>query len=161
MLANIPLNRKGLFLIREAMNQRIVSEEERYTREDSGDDAAGDFDNDLHYLRILRDDFSAQLDNGPWVSKIYECWRDDAQHMVMLLPLHNVSANRESGQLPETASLQYRFVADTGEEAAAIHALRQGWGAYTPAGEPAKCMTCDAHYYPLGYGDCWRCGHLG
>jgi hypothetical protein len=92
---------------------------------------------------------------------VYECWFDPEDSGLSLLRAQDVQRNRDNGQLSNRAILQYAFTAHTGEEAMAIHALRQGWAPYLPMGDAAPCPNCGANYYPHGYGDCWRCGHIG
>ncbi len=157
----IILSRKDLWLIVQAMEQRIAAEEARYTGEDSGEDAAGDFGNDLWYLKMLRDQFAAKRDAGDGTAKLYQCWFDETEASLSLLWFQDVQQHRDQGLLRETAKLLYEFVAETGEEAGAIHNLRQGFAPYVPMGEAAPCPNCAAMHYPLGYGDCWRCGHIG
>lgn len=92
---------------------------------------------------------------------LYECWFDPADNGLALLREQDVQRNRDGGQLSDSAVLNYSFIAHSGEEAMAIHTLRQGWAPYLPMGEAAPCPTCGAMYYPSGYGDCWRCGKVG
>jgi GNAT superfamily N-acetyltransferase len=92
---------------------------------------------------------------------LYECWFDPADSGLALLRAQDVQRNRDGGQLSDDAVMQYSFIAHSGEEAMAIHALRQGWAPYLPMGEAAPCPTCGSMYYPNGYGDCWRCGKIG
>ena len=159
-MTTIALNRKALYLILAAMNHQIASEEARYKVVDSDEDAAGDFGNDLAYLRMLRDEFAETFAHGPWNSQIWECWQEPGVSLS-LLPHGKVAEHRAHGLLAEQAELRYAFPASTYEEAAAIHNLRQGWAPYCPMGAAASCPKCDAKYYPQGSGDCWRCGHLG
>lgn len=91
----------------------------------------------------------------------YECWFDPEDNGLALLRCQAVQRNRDQGLLSERAVLRYSFTAHSGEEAMAIHALRQGWAPYLPIGAAAPCPTCGATYYPQGYGDCWHCGHIG
>jgi hypothetical protein len=161
MATAVLLSRKDLWLIVEAMEQRIAAEEARYTREDSGEDAAGDFGNDLWYLKMLRDQFAVKRDAGNGTATLYQCWADEAEGSLSLLRFQDVQQHRDQALLRDTAKLLYEFAAESGEEAAAIHNLRQGWAPYIPMGDAAPCPTCRAMFYPVGYGDCWRCGHIG
>jgi hypothetical protein len=94
-------------------------------------------------------------------AKLYQCWFDPVDSGLSLLKAQKVAELRAQNLLSETAELQYEFSAHTGEEAMAIHCLRQGWAPYMPMGEAGQCPTCQAVYYPQCYGDCWRCGHIG
>jgi hypothetical protein len=160
MATAITLSRKRIWLILEALNARIADEEERYRHEDPADDVAGDFGNDLHNLRLQRDEFAALYAEGDGTATEYQGWSDPEDSSVSLYRFQDVHQHRHEGRLSERAVMLYRFIAHTGEEAMAIHALRQGWGPYLPMGESAPCPTCGAAYFPLGYGDCWRCGHI-
>jgi hypothetical protein len=155
------VSRKRLWLILEAIDARIAAEELRYTTQDSGLDGAGDFGNDLHNLKLQRAEFFELYESKKATAHLYECWFDPQDSGLCLLRFENVQRNRENGQLSERAVLQYSFIAHTGEEAMAVHHLRQGWAPYVPMGEAAPCPTCGANYYPNGYGDCWRCEHIG
>jgi hypothetical protein len=155
------LSRKALGLAVQAMDYWMASEAERYRREDVSEDAAGDFGNDLHYITLLRDEFAAKQNAEAGSAHLYQCWFDAEDRSLSLLQYHRVQECRAQGTLSERAVLQYEFAAETGEEAMAIHSLRQGWGPYLPMGDAAPCPTCGTAYYPLGYGDCWRCGHIG
>ncbi len=157
----VTLQRKALWLILEAMEHRIASEEARYRVTDPADDEAGDFGNDLHYLKSLRDEFAELRDSGEGTAQHYQCWSDPEDSSISLLQYPQVANHRALGSLSDAAYLLYEFSAHTGEEASSIHNLRQGWAPYVPMGADAPCPTCGATYYPLGYGDCWRCGHIG
>jgi hypothetical protein len=99
--------------------------------------------------------------NDAGTARVYECWSDPADNGLALLRAQDVQRNGEQGLLSDRATLLYSFTAHTGEEAMAIHSLRQGWAPYLPMGDAAPCPTCGSLYYPHGYGDCWRCGHIG
>jgi hypothetical protein len=67
---------------------------------------------------------------------------------------------RKLGQLDPKAELLWEITGYTYEEVMAVHNLRMGFGPYNPTGESVACPTCNAHYYPLGSGECWHCGKL-
>jgi hypothetical protein len=157
----LTLTRKALGLILDAIDARIAAEEDRYTREDAGEDAAGDFGNDLYFLKSQRAELAALQERGEGAATQYQCWFDPEDNGLALLRFQDVQRNRDQGQLSERAVLRYEFPAHSGEEAAAIRNLRQGWAPYVPMGDAAPCPTCGANYYPEGYGDCWHCGHIG
>jgi hypothetical protein len=161
MAIAITLSRKQLVLTLEAIDTQIAAETARYLVEDSSQDAAADFGNDLHNLKLLRVELAAQFNADRNTANLYQCWFDPADSGLSLLRYQDVERNRLEGQLSDQAILQYEFIAHTGEEAASIRNLRQGWAPYVPMGEAAPCPTCSASYYPQGYGDCWRCGHIG
>lgn len=160
MAAAITLSPKRLWLVLTAIDARIAAAEERYTREPSAEDAAGDFGNDLWNLQLLRDELAALQAAGAGTATDYQCWFDPADSGLALLRFQDVQRSRDQGQLSDRAVLQYSFIAHSGEEASAIHALRQGWAPYLPMGKAARCPDCGATYYPEGYGDCWRCGKV-
>jgi hypothetical protein len=161
MAIAITLSPKRVRLIMQALDARIAAEEVRYTREDPCDDADGDFGNDLWHLKAQRTELATLAEAGAGTATDYQCWFDPADNGITLLRFSDVKRNRDQGQLSDQAILQYAFTAHTGEEAMAIHALRQGWAPYVPMGKDAPCPTCATPYYPEGYGDCWRCGHIG
>jgi hypothetical protein len=161
MATAITLSPKRIWLILRALDDRIAAEEARYQQEDPGEDAEGDFGNDLWNLKLQRGEFAKLQEAGAGTATDYECWSDPKDNGLALLRFQDVQRNRDGGQLSDEATLQYAFIAHSGEEAMAIHALRQGWAPYCPMGESAPCPNCSASYYPEGYGDCWRCGHIG
>ncbi len=161
MATAVLLGRKALGLILDAMDARISAETARYTREDVTADAAGDFGNDLHYLTGLRAEFAAAHAADQPPSMRYTCWFDTDDQCLSLVRHDREQALRDQGSLSPSAVVRYTFVADTYEEACAIHSLRQGWAPYLPMGAAAPCPTCAATYYPECYGDCWRCGPIG
>jgi hypothetical protein len=161
MAIAVTLDRKALWLILEAMNERIASEDARYRTVDPAEDDAGDFGNDLYYLKTLRDEFAMRHQDDGFTARIYQCWSDPADSSLSLLQLQKVAEHRNQGMLSDQAVMLYEFAAATGEEAMAIHCLRQGWAPYMPMGKSAPCPQCGATYYPECYGDCWRCGHIG
>ena len=153
------LTRKAVWLIHLAIEERITSEEARYRREDSQADAAGDYGNDLTHLKLWRDAFAAKRGDHS-TAKLYECWSDPSDGGITLTRFEDVHRLRDQGQLGEGATRLYSIVAESWEEAQAIHHLRQGWAPYVPMGEAAPCPQCATPYYPWGSGDCWRCGHI-
>jgi hypothetical protein len=90
--------------------------------------------------------------------EVWEGWFDAATGGSTLMRAVDVPRAREQGVIEPSAVLQYRFVAATYEEAASIHSLRRGVGAYLPMGEEGACERCGAVIYPEGSGGCWRCG---
>jgi hypothetical protein len=161
MATAITLSPKRLWLILQALDAQIAIKEARYQREDPAEVAGGDFGNDLWNLRQQRDELAVLKAAGAGTATQYQCWLDPEDNSLALLRFQDVQRNRDEGQLSDLAVLQYAFIAHTGEEAMAIHCLRQGWAPYLPMGEAAACPKCSAKYYPEGYGDCWRCGHIG
>jgi hypothetical protein len=161
MVIAVTFTPKHLRLVLDAIEARIEAQVAYYQTHPPSEDAAGDYGNDLHSLRLQRDELRALLDQGHDTATDYEAWFDPADSGLSLLRFQDVAAARGNGQLSDQAQLQYRFVAHSGEEAMAIHALRQGWAPYLPMGEAAPCPKCGANFYPEGYGDCWRCGHIG
>jgi hypothetical protein len=161
MAYSLILTQKSLGLILAAIDSRIEAEVARYQITPPSEDAAGDYGNDLHHLRMQRHELASLPQSGVGTGSVYECWSDPEDNSITLLRTQDVAAVRAQGQISDRATLSYSFVAHTGEEAMAIHALRQGWAPYLPHGEAAPCPTCNTPFYPQGYGDCWRCGHIG
>lgn len=161
MALTLTLTQKRLGLILDAINTHIDEQVARYQITPPSEDVAGDFGNDLHLLRIQRDELLTLAETGQGTAHVYECWSDPEDNGISLLRFQDVAENRAQGQLSARAKRLYSFIAHTGEEAMAIHCLRQGWAPYVPMGEAAPCPTCQTPYYPQGYGDCWRCGHIG
>jgi hypothetical protein len=157
----VTLNQKRLGLVLDAIHARIEAEVARYQITPPSEDAAGDYGNDLHNLRLQRDEMLALHAAGPGTAHVYECWSDPEDNSLSLLRQQDVAKMRAQGLLSDKATMLYTFTAHTGEEAMAIHCLRQGWAPYVPMGKDAPCPTCQTPYYPEGYGDCWRCGHIG
>jgi hypothetical protein len=158
MAVAFPLSHKATWLLLRAIDDRIAAETARYQQEDPGEDADGDFGNDLYYLTLIRQQLAALQAANTWHHEEYECWLDPVDSGITLTTRQNAHAHRANGQLSDDATLLYTIVAATWEEAQAIHHLRQGWAPYVPMGEASACPACDAHYYPLGSGRCWRCG---
>jgi len=88
----------------------------------------------------------------------YEVWSDPDDDSVLLTTSHGRAEQQAKGLLSKNAALLYAIEAHTLEEASAIHHLRQGWEPYVPMGEAKPCPKCNAHYFPMGSGQCWRCG---
>jgi len=89
--------------------------------------------------------------------QIWECWESEIDGTLTLTTPENAKALNEWGGLGKAPILRYSIESATGEEAAAIHALRQGFEPYRPQGESAPCPKCEAVIYPDASGDCWRC----
>jgi hypothetical protein len=161
MATIMAFNHKAMWLIRDALAARVAALDARALALPPEDDAEHDFGNDRAYLSRLQTEFAEAHANGAGTSHIYQCWADPQDSSISLLQLHRVAEERARGALSDAATMLYEFPAATGEEAMAIHSLRQGWAPYLPMGEAAPCPKCAANYYPMGYGDCWRCGHIG
>jgi hypothetical protein len=155
------LTKKQIEAMLRAIKTQIAADVARYQITPPSEDAAGDYGNDLHALRRQRDALQAQLAEGPGTARIYACWFDPEDNGLSLMLAAKVAAERARDALSAQARLLYSFTAHTGEEAMAIHHLRQGWAPYVPHGAAAPCPACASTYYPEGYGDCWHCGHIG
>ncbi len=165
MAFSLTLSAERLLLVLQAVEAHIAAQEARFAREDPSEDSTTDFGNDLRNLKAQRDVLTALYANGALTgadtASDYECWFDPEDNSLSLLKRQAVQACRDRGQLSDAAVLRYAFAAHTGEEAMAIHCLRQGWAPYLPTGDAAPCPKCAATYYQESYGDCWRCGHIG
>ena len=89
----------------------------------------------------------------------YRAFRDSALGTCLLDETSELD-QRKKGLLSQSAELLWEFEAATWEEASAIHHLRMGFEPYAPAGSWEPCPKCGAAYYPLGSGQCWRCGKV-
>lgn len=87
----------------------------------------------------------------------YQAWHDPDDFTVTCGTVAEIAEFRRRGELSARAEFLYSFEAATHEEAAAIHYLRMGWGAYNPTGPASPCSACGAWTYPHDSGDCWRC----
>jgi hypothetical protein len=157
MALALTLTPKRLLLVLEAIEARIEAQVAQYQITPPSEDAAGDYGNDLHDLRLQRDALLALKDSGPWTAGMFECWSDPEDNSLSLFRADNHQARN---MLSDKAVLLYQFVAHTHEEAMAIHYLRQGWSPYVPMGDAAPCPTCATAIYPQCYGVCWRCGNV-
>jgi hypothetical protein len=161
MLNAWPLSPKLLRFLIQALKLQIATLETFYKTNDPAEDEANDFGNDLQLFKLLRDDAQKRHDEGEFNSFIYECWdeTDDGIAQTTLLPRGSAAEHQERGLMGRDAKLVYSILAATSEEASAIHYLRQGFGGYTPIGEAGKCPHCSEVFYPMGSGQCWKCGH--
>ena len=90
----------------------------------------------------------------------WQAWGSDES--ITFAPASRIDALRADGTILATDSLLHELVAATGEDAMAQHYKKMGWEPYQPVGQPAACLNkCGGQYYPLGYGDCPNCGHIG
>ncbi len=90
----------------------------------------------------------------------WQAWGSDES--ITFAPASRIDALRADGTILATDSLMHELVASTGEDAMAQHHKKMGWEPYKPMGQPAPCPNnCGEQYYPLGYGDCPNCGHIG
>jgi hypothetical protein len=150
---------KELGLVIAAIDAAIEAQIAAYQITPPSEDSAGDYGNDLHTLRLKRHELAALQGSNEGRARCYQCWADPEDGSLSLLPIENVTTYRQSGHISHHATLQYQIFAQTWEEAKAIHALRQGWAPYSPMSHAEPCPQCGANFYPLGSGDCWKCGH--
>jgi hypothetical protein len=157
MAVALTLTAKRLQLVLDAINAHVEAWVAQYQITPPSEDAAGDYGNDLHSLRLQRDDLLSLQASGPWTASVFECWSDPADDSLSLFRSDHHQART---MLSSRAKLLYQFVAYTHEEAMAVHCLRQGWAPYLPTGEAAPCPQCETPIYPESYGGCWRCGDV-
>ena len=87
----------------------------------------------------------------------YEAWSDGEQ--VSFASPDAIRKEIESGVLGQEARLLHLVVADTWEEAMAVHHIKVGWEPYKPEGPAEPCPKgCGSYYYPKGSGQCPKCG---
>jgi hypothetical protein len=150
---------KELGLVIAAIDATIEAKIAAYQITPPLEDSAGDYGNDLHILRMKRHELAALQGPNEGRARCYQCWADPEENGLSLTSIENVADWRQNGLLSDTATLEYEIFAQTWEEAKAIHALRQGWAPYSPMSEAQPCPQCGANFYPIGSGDCWKCGH--
>jgi hypothetical protein len=93
------------------------------------------------------------------VKQVYEAW-DDGDNGVTLALASEIERQRATGALSANERRLHVIEADTFEEAAAVHAIKMGWGAYNP-GPSAPCpQGCGAFVYPERSGECPNCGRV-
>ena len=93
-------------------------------------------------------------------SVTWQAWGSDES--ATFAPSSRIDALRENGTISATDSLLHELVVSTGEDAMTQHHRKMGWEPYRPQGNSAPCPNdCGGQYYPLGYGDCPNCGHIG
>ena len=88
----------------------------------------------------------------------FEAWQDD--NGITLSDEENIKQLREKGLFFGEPKLLHVILADTSEEANAVHHIKMGWEPYKPQGEPGSCPKCGAIYYPEGSGECPNCGKI-
>ena len=152
----LSFDRKQVTLMLAALQRQIAEME----RADLTESEASDFGNDIQLLRVMHSELRDRLGTSEWNARVFHCFemRDGETQEVTVIEQHLVEDYRARGWLGAKAQLRYSFPAATVEEASAIHFLRQGFGGYTPIGEASPCPTCAARLYPLGSGECWKCG---
>jgi hypothetical protein len=150
---------KELGLVIAAIDAAIEAQIAAYQITPPSEDSAGDYGNDLHILRMKRHELAALQSPNEGRARCYQCWFDPEDDSLALVAKEHVSRDGPNPPFSADAVLQYEIYAQTGEEARAIHALRQGWAPYSPMSEAQPCPQCGANFYPLGSGDCWKCGH--
>jgi hypothetical protein len=85
----------------------------------------------------------------------HQAWRDPIAGSITYCVAND--GQRPPG-LSDAAELLWEFDAATYEEAMSVHFVRLGRAPYHPSGDPAACPACGVIYYPLGSGECWKCG---
>ena len=91
-------------------------------------------------------------------SATYQAWADSDG--ILFTTLEGVAWHRERGLLSAEATLLHEVIADTPEEASAVHHIKMGWAPYKPMGEAAPCPHCGAYFYPESSGICPNCGPI-
>ena len=91
-------------------------------------------------------------------SATYQAWADSDG--ILFTTLEGVVWHKERGLLSAEAKLLHEVIADTPEEASAVHHIKMGWAPYKPMGEAAPCPQCGACFYPESSGVCPNCGPI-
>jgi hypothetical protein len=98
------------------------------------------------------------------MKKLFQAWCEEEEGCVVSISLgtvENITDQRARGLLSSSARLMYEIVADTPEEAMAVHYIKQGRNPYHPMGTPQKCPKgCGNIYYPEESGECPNCGPI-
>lgn len=90
--------------------------------------------------------------------KRFEAWQDD--NGITVSDEDGIRQTREKGLFLGEPKLLHIIVADTSEEAMAVHHIKMGWEPYRPQGDSAKCPKCGSIYYPHGSSECPKCGPI-
>jgi len=89
----------------------------------------------------------------------YEAWKDDEG--VTLAPSVSFSKNEFLALLGKNPQFMHSILADSPEEASAVHHIKMGWEPYVPIGSCALCPNqCGSYFYPEGSGVCPKCGDI-
>ncbi len=88
----------------------------------------------------------------------YEAWQDEKS--TTFADEENITQLRGKGLFSGEPKLLHTIMADTPEEASAVHHIKMGWEPYIPQGKPENCPKCGAIYYPEGSGECPNCGKI-
>lgn len=92
---------------------------------------------------------------------VWQAW-DDNSGGVVFAPSQRCIELMEQGLLSQSAILKYEIEASTGEQAMTLHYQAMGFEPYKPLGQSVPCPNrCGGTYYPEGFGDCPKCGHIG
>ena len=89
----------------------------------------------------------------------FEAWQDE--NGTTLSDVAGINQLKEKGLIESDAVLLHVIMADTSEEASAVHHIKMGWEPYKPEGEPELCPNrCGSYFYPKGSGECPKCGQV-
>ena len=89
----------------------------------------------------------------------YEAWIDDEG--VSFGTSASFSRKESQELLGKNPQFLYSVVADTPEEASAVHHIKMGWEPYVPIGPSMLCPNqCQSYFYPEGSGICLKCGDI-
>ncbi len=91
--------------------------------------------------------------------KRFEVWQDE--NGTTLSDEEGIKQLKDKGLFFGEAVLLHVIMADTSEEAMAVHHIKMGWEPYKPAGNPQLCPNnCGSCFYPEGSGECPKCGKI-
>jgi hypothetical protein len=89
----------------------------------------------------------------------YEAWQDD--NGITLTDEANVKDLKEKNLFFGEPKLLHVILADTPEEAMAVHHIKMGWEPFRPEGNAVLCPKgCGSMVYPKGSGQCPKCGNV-
>lgn len=88
----------------------------------------------------------------------FEAWEDEIS--VTLSTPENIERKKSLDLFEGQLNFLHTIIADTYEEAMAVHHIKMGWDPYMPQGESSNCPKCNSIYYPKGSGECPKCGKI-
>jgi len=86
----------------------------------------------------------------------YEAWEHDLG--VAFSDDKGIEELKNKGLLGSDPKLIHVILADTPEEATAVHYIKMGFDPYKPLGKLDQCIDCDSIYYPEDSNMCPKCG---
>ena len=79
-------------------------------------------------------------------SATYQAWADSDG--ILFTTLEGVAWHKERGLLSAAATLLHEVIADTPEEASAVHHIKMGWAPYNPWVKPLPALNVAPVFIP-------------